>query len=114
MTDEVRASLAMPFEASLPGGLAGWAAQGPFQPGHGSSPDPQRRLRWDPVRASTARRAPGFLHGQICVCAKGFAGTRSNEHVVRREGRKRLINNIFDVYYIYNIITVVSVYYGVF
>lgn len=33
---------------------------------------------------------------------KGFAGTRSNEHVARREGRKRLINNIFDVYYIYN------------
>lgn len=57
--------------------------------------------------------APGSLHGQICVHVRGLAGTRGNEHIAKREERKQLINNIFDVYCIYDTVIAALVCYGV-
>lgn len=69
MTDEVRASLAMPSEAALPVRRA-------------------RPLLWvAPTGPSGDHSLAGSL-GHLCVPVRGFAGTRSNEHGARREGRK--------------------------
>lgn len=68
MTDEVRASLAMPSEAALPMHRA-------------------QTISWVAPTGPSGEHGLAGSPGHICVHVQGFAGTRSDEHGAKREGK---------------------------